>query len=220
MSFALNGQQLLSPSDRFSKKKTSYFTLNDGTELTGTIKDLDKKKGLIESIKIKDGAGKKHKLKPKDIKYMYLPPTGLDNLGKALDFVYDAQKWNDEKLNQDFLKQGYVYFENADVKVKKKNEKLLMQLLNPGFSKHVKVYHDPRAKESIGLGVGKLTVAGDNDKSYYISKDNAPAFRLKKKNYGKEFEPLWNSCSKIMEDSNKRWGNFVNHIIAYSECAE
>ncbi len=123
MSGQLNAQQLLCPSYGFSHKKTSYITLQDGTEIQGNIKDIDREKGLIKFIKIKDGAGKKHKLKPEAVKHMYLPPSGLDKLSTAADFLTDTQKWNDDKLNQDLLNQGYVYFELADGKVKKKNKK-------------------------------------------------------------------------------------------------
>lgn len=219
LSFGLNGQDLLSPSMTFSKKKTAYITLTDGTELQGNIRDIDRKKGLIDYIKIKDGAGKKHKLKPEDVQFMYLPPSGIDKLAKAMDFATDAQKWNNEKLEQDFLNQGYVYFELADVKIKKKNRKLLMQLLNPNFSKYVKVYDDPFAKETMSLGVGGVDLVGGNAKSYYISKEGAPAFKLKKKDYKKEFVPFWNSCKNIISEyKEQNWSDLVKHIIAYSEC--
>ena len=101
---AMNAQDLISPSYGFSHNKTAYITLTDGTELSGTIRDIDREKGLIEYIKLQDAAGKKHKLKPEDIKYMYLPPSGLDNLGKKLDFISDYQKWSDDKLNQEYIK--------------------------------------------------------------------------------------------------------------------
>lgn len=218
-SVGMQAQELLSPSGTFSHKKTCYLTLVDGTEVTGTIKDLDREKGLIEEVKIKDGAGKKLKFDAEDIKFMYLPPSGYDKLSKATAFLKDAQKWNDEKLNQDFLNDGYVYFELADVKIKKKNKKLLMQLLNPNFSKIVKVYHDPYAKETIAPKVGGIKVAGGDAKSYYVSKEGAPGFRLKKKDYKEQFVPLWNSCKKIISDyKTVKWGELVKHVIAYSEC--
>ena len=215
----IRAQQLLTPSIGFSHKKTSYITLIDGTEITGSIKDIDRKKGLIEFIKIKDGAGKKHKLKPEQIKFMYLTPSGLDKYNKLTSFIYDAQKWTDQKLDQDFLNKGYVYFELADVKIKKKNRKFLMQLLNPSFSKYIKVYDDPLAKETMSFGVGSFDLIGGNAKSYYVSKGGSPAFRLKKKNYKKEFIPLWNSCDEVINGfPNQKWNDLVMHIITFSEC--
>ncbi len=214
-----NAQQLLSPSNGFSHKKTSYVTLTDGTEIKGTLKDIDRKKGLIKFVKIIDGAGTKYKLKPTAIKHMYLPPTRFDNAMKALDFLKDAQKWNNQKLDQDLLKQGYVYFESVPVKIKKKSMQLLMQLLNPTFSKEVKVYHDPFAKETMGLGVGGVTVAGGNAKSYYVAKGEEIAYRLKKKDYRKEFVPMWQSCQQVIDAyPDQKWANLVKHILAYSEC--
>ena len=40
----ISAQQLLSPSFTYSHSKTAYITLTDGTEITGTIKDIDRKK--------------------------------------------------------------------------------------------------------------------------------------------------------------------------------
>ena len=218
-SVTVQAQELLSPSFSFSHKKTSYITLKDGTEVNGTIKDLDREKGLIEYVKIKDGAGKKHKLDADEIKFMYLPPSGIDNLSKKLDFMTDAQKWNDDKLNQDFLSEGYTYFELADVKVKKKDRRLLMQLLNPNFSKVVKVYHDPYAKETMSAGIGGVKLAGGDAKSYYVSKEGKPAFRLKKKDYKEEFMPMWNSCKDLIKTySDQKWSDLVKHVLAFSEC--
>lgn len=221
MVVGVNAQELLSPSFTFSHKKTAYLTLIDGTELNGNIKDIDREKGLIEEIKIIDGKGKKHKLKPEEVKFMYLPPSGLDKLSKATSFVTDAKKWNNEKLNQDFLSQGYIYFELADVKVKKKELKLLMQLLNPDFSSEMKVYHDPYAKETMSLGIGSVDLVGGIAKSYYLTKGDKPAFRLKKKNYDEEFTAFWSSCDKVITDyPEKKWRDLTKHIIAYSECQE
>ncbi len=218
---ALKSQDLLSPSHGFSHKKTSYITLTDGTQITGTLKDIDRKKGLIKYVNIEDGAGTKHKLKPAKIKFMYLPPTAIDNLDKKYDFVHDAQKWNKDKLDQDMINAGYVYFENANVKVKKKEQQLLMQLLNPTFSNNVRVYHDPTAKETTSLGIAGVDVVGGNDKSYYVLVDNSKAaFKLSKKNYRDEFPGLWSKCPSVKKAYPKvSWGDFTKHVITYSDCA-
>lgn len=219
----LTAQDLLSPTFTYSHKKTSYITLKDGTEVTGTIKDLDRKKGLIEEIKIENEAGKKVKLKPEDVAYMYLPQSGFDKLSQAMDVMHDAQKWSNDALNQERLKEGYVYFENANVQIKKKKEmELLMQLLNPAFSKQVKVYHDPMAKQSASIGIGGITVAGGLEKSYFmLPSDKEVAYKLEKKNYDEEYAALWSGCDKLMAaDADKKWSNLSKHVLSFSECAE
>lgn len=217
----MNAQDLIAPSYGFSHNKTAYITLTDGTEISGTIRDIDREKGLIEYIKLQDAAGKKHKLKPEDIKFMYLPPSGLDKLTKKLDFISDMQKWNDDKLNQEYLKEGYAYFETTDVKIKKKQTKLLMQLLNPAYSKEFKIYCDPYAKETASIGVGGMKFVGGDAKSFYVAKKNEPAFLLKKKEYKKEFAELWKNCDKLIsENPEPKWGDLTKHSITYSECVQ
>ncbi|MDH5398859.1 MAG: hypothetical protein OEX02_11975 [Cyclobacteriaceae bacterium] len=215
----LSAQQLLSPSFRFSKKDISYVTLENGTEVKGTLNDIDRKKGLIKLIKIEDGTGTVHKLKPGAVKYMYAMPSGFDKAMKAVNFLTDAQKWNNEKLSQDLLDQGYVYFETVNVKIKKKTMPMMMQLLNPTFSKSVKVYHDPFAKETVGVGVGGVTVAGGLAKSYYmmLDSDNA-AYKIEKKQYKKSFPALWDKCSSLSQQSDINWNEFTDHVIGYTEC--
>lgn len=220
LSFNCVSQELLSPSFSFSHKKTSFVTLNDGKEIKGEIDDIDRKKGLISFVKIVDESGKKHKLKAEDVKFMYLLPSGLDKLSKTLDALTDAQKWNNEKLNQDLLQQGYVYFEQSQVKIKKKTYNLLMQLLNPTFSKSVKIYHDPLAKETASVGIGPVTLAGGNAKSYFIKMGNELAYKIEKKNYKKEFSVLWNKCDKLKTVKDIKWSELSKHIVEYTDCVK
>ncbi|SMG09344.1 hypothetical protein SAMN05661096_00201 [Marivirga sericea] len=218
--FQVCGQELLSPSFTYSHKKTSYVTLKDGSEITGTLKDLDRKKGLIKQVKIEKEDGDKVKLKPEDIKSMYLPQSGLDKVSQAMDAATDAQKWNNEQMNQDLLDDGYVYFENADVYYKKKKKmELLMQLLNPHFSKEIKVYHDPMAKQSMGVGIGGVTLAGGLEKSYFImTEGDEAAYKLKKKDYDDEYEVMWKGCDDLLNSEERAWRDLGKHVVEFSEC--
>ena len=49
-SVTLNAQGFLPGFDRFSSKKIAYITLSDGTEIEGTIEDIDRKKGNTEDV--------------------------------------------------------------------------------------------------------------------------------------------------------------------------
>ena len=214
---SLSAQEFASPSFSFSHKKPAYVTLNDGTVLEGEIKDLDRKKGLIEEVKISVN-GKKKKLDPSEIKYMYLAPSGWDNMTNALDKMYDAQRW-DEDLDANKLKEGYVYFETVDVMVKKKKRTLLMQLLNPATAKGIRVYHDPFAKETMSAGVGGIKVAGGNAKSYYVKRGSAVAYRLFKKTYDEQYQKLFNGCDDVLKAENAmKWSGFQDHVNAFAAC--
>lgn len=220
MGFLGGAQELQTPSYAFSHSKTAYITLKDGAEIKGSIKDIDRKKGLIEEIKIKTLDGKKRTFKPKEISFMYLPPSGLDKIGTATKFLFTASRWTDEKLNQDFLNQGYVYFENSQVRVKKKTEELLVQLLNPESSKVVKVYHDPKSGQTTGLNMYGITVTGGILKSYYFSVNNEPAYKIKKSDYDAELVAIYGNCLEEVKEEhpNLAWRDLAKHINILSDC--
>ena len=212
-------QEFVTPTYTFSHKKTSYITLKGGKEVKGTVKKISIKKGLIEEIKIEDGSGKKVKIKPEEIIYMYLPPSGIDKLGKINSLIGDATKWNDQKLNQDLLNQNYAFFESTKVKIKKKEFTLMMQLLYTSFSSEVKVYCNPMATETASFGIAGVDVAGGNAKSYYVKVKDGVAFKLAKKTYDEEYVPMWKSCPSLMgKKDNIKWTKLNEHILEYSEC--
>lgn len=213
---AILAQSLLPPVFSYSHKKTSYITLKNGKTVEGTIKDIDRKKGIIEEVKMKDGDGKAIKYKPDEIAHMYLPASGIDKLSNSMNFLSDATKWDNPDLNQDFIAQGYVYIESSDVMVKKKRMALLVQLLNPHFSQKIRVYHDPMAGETASVGVAGIKVAGGLDKSYYVKKEGAKAaVRLKKKNYDEEFKGFYSSCREVSK-LDPKWSDFVSHVHTYA----
>ncbi len=212
-------QQLLKPFDVISKKKTTYLTLLDGKTVEGPIKSFDRKKGLIEELKL-EVDGKKVTYKTEEIKHMYLPQSGLDKLGKAMDFMNDPRQWNSEYVDQEKMRDGYGFFEQSEVQVKKKQMTLQMQLLNPGFATKIKIYHDPFAKETMSMGVGGMTLAGGEDKSYYISIDGGVAFRLYKKNYKEEFKKIFADCPAVIEKygEDMKWSEFNEAVFDHCHC--
>jgi hypothetical protein len=210
--------------DGFSKKKTTFITMDNGDEIECTIASFKRKKGLIEEIKIKDLKGKKVKIKPEAIKHMYIPPSGLSKVSNTLDFLGDAQQWEHTDLDSDIIEKGYAYLEKAEVMVKKKKRTLMMQLVNPTFCNKVRVYHDPFARETMSAGIGGVTLVGGLDKSYYVKVGNDSGYRLEKKNYkGEEFNKLFGDCAGVtnefQEDVN--WSDFEAHLFKFTEeCGE
>jgi hypothetical protein len=219
----LSAQEFLDGAFTFSSKKESYITLADGKELTGYIDDIDRKKGLIEEITIIDLNKKKIKLKPEEVKHMYIVPSGFDKLSSGLNTVYDATKWNEDKsVHAEHIKAGYVFFETTEVMVKKKKLTLLLQLLNPGFANRIKVFFDPYASETTSFGFGGIKLAGGDAKSYYFKKGDNVAFKMEKKNYDDELENLYGDCPALKKEFEKKmgWSMVEKHIFFYSEKCE
>jgi len=216
----LIAQKFVEGAHRFSDGKISYLYLEDGTIVKGYIDDLDRKKGLIEEVVLKDSITKKKvTYKPEQIKNMYLPPSGFDKFTKGYDKIYDVQKWEDDNVNAQFIKEGYVLFEKSDVMIKKKKFTLLLQLVNPGFSEKVRVYLDPNASETTSYGVGGFTLAGGDAKSYYVKKGNEVAFKLQKKNYEEEYKHLFGDCAKYYDANLKKfdWEDLAKNIYDFSK---
>jgi len=223
VSTSLFGQDFLEGAHTFSKKKEAYLTLADGTEVVGFIKDIDRKKGLIKEIKLKVD-GKKIKYKPEEVKSMYIAPSGFDKFSSAYSKIAnpDIQDLTkDRTLNNERIKEGYVFFETVEVKIKKKTRTLLMQLVNPGYDQKIRVYFDPHASESMGLGIGGINVAGGHAKSYYVKKGNEIAYKLKKKTYKKQWENIFDGCRGIKKafKGKMSWKDLSKQIYHYTtEC--
>lgn len=95
----------------------------------------------------------------------------------------------------------------------------MLQLMNPTFSKKIKVYNDPFAGETASVGIGGITVAGGLAKSYYIKKDGEDlARKIKKKEYKKDMSELFSECPAVIEKYGEtpQWSEFEQFIFDYS----
>lgn len=224
--FGASAQSFAVPLDGFSKKKTSYLHMEDGTVNEGLLGGFKRAKGQIETVKMKNESGGKIKIDPALIKFMYIPPSGLGKLAAANNRISNVSKWEaPSNMDSTLMGEGYVYFEKMTTQIKKKKtEDLMLQMLNASFSSKIKVFYDPFAKETIGVSVGGVTVAGGLDKSYYVHKvgSTEPAFKLEKKNYKEQFALLFGDCDEFMAKygDNIKWSDLETHIYEYTQMCE
>ncbi|MFZ1516291.1 MAG: hypothetical protein WAT21_12870 [Saprospiraceae bacterium] len=209
----LQAQNFLPAFDLFSKNKPCYITLKDGTKIEGEIDKIDRRKGLIEEITIETADKKEHELEAKDIKEMYLPASGFQKLMDMDNAMMNVKTYSGE-IDMEHIKKGYAYFVSTKVILKKEPEDLLMQVVNPGFSEKILVFHDPQAAETASVGIGGFTVAGGDDKSYFIKVGEDAAYKLKKKDYSDAFPALFNDCPEIIKQYGKKpvWTDFDTHV--------
>jgi|GEM_PF-1212244 hypothetical protein len=219
---SLYAQQLLEPSNMFSHKKIAEFRLVDGTVLKARLREMTYKKGLISSMELKDTLGNMRKLWAREVQSMYLPPSGMDKFSRSMDRTFDAQKWEQEEIKDTLLREGYVFFEQVKVEINDKPSFVLVQLLNPHFSKNIRIYHDPYSNETMRFGVAGITVAGGEDTSYYVLKPGGEpmAERIQRRNYRKKYETLWQDCPSLMKrkDGTIYWSDFIPDAFQYHKC--
>lgn len=215
-------QHFISPSFAFSGKKISYITLKNGQEIQGHLRHYKIKKGLIKEVKLKLESGEKVSYKAAAIDHMYLRPSGLEKVLKVDDYLSDVTQWGNTDLESDILQKGYVYLEQTTAQIKKhKQVTVLMELLNPTFCGKLKVYNDPYAKETMSVGVGGMTMAGGDAKSYWVlHKGDKVATRLKKKHFDDEYKQLFEGCPSLIEQVSEKtkWSHFEEDVYKYDQC--
>ena len=217
----LNAQNFIPAMDRYSHKKPAYIHLQDGTVIEGILKDVDRKKGLVKSIELQDPADHKGKIKPEQIRFMYLPPSGFEKMTVWTENATNANKWETSNLDKDIIEKGYVYLERTNVLLGKETHALMLQVINPTFNTSFSVYEDPNSPRTTSVGVGPLTVAGGVPKSVFIRRiGDEVAFELKKKHYRDEFERLFGDCEEVMKTYGEKpqWDEFEAHLWMYTQC--
>lgn len=213
------GQYFSTPVESFSRKKPAYITLKSGEEVTGTIKDYDLKRGLIDEITIEVAKKDKRKYTPDQISHMYLPQSGFDKMSAAYAKMYDATMWESDDVNAEYMKDGYAYFEQSVVQLKRKEINALLQMVNASFNKPVKVFHDPWASESASLNVKGIKVAGGIEKSYWVVVGDDVAFKIEKKNYNDKLGEVYKNCSDYISKLGDKpaWKDFPEALHTYSK---
>jgi hypothetical protein len=206
----------------YSPNVVSTVILENGEEVKGFRDDVDRKKGQIYYVKLKDSiTGEKKEFNAKDIKEMYLFPGGFEKLTKTTNYIFDARRWGSQDLQSDLIDKGFIFFKKQTVSLKNKKDEreLLMQLINPKFSSFIEVYGDPMAKKTTGLGIGGFNVAGGLAKSYYFKKGEN-IFWLEKKNLDDYYEQLFGDNADFMAKYPKnkiKWKMLGEYVFMYTQ---
>ncbi|MFY0600044.1 MAG: hypothetical protein JXR03_10260 [Cyclobacteriaceae bacterium] len=205
-------------SSQIGAAKEAYAVTNAGDTVRGKIASAMIGLGQLRSFTIKKEDGSKVKFKSPDIKVLAVKPSKLTNIESAMSVpnVAKAGEIDFDKV----VNREWVYFEQA-LLPKKKDKFVLMQLLNPGFDSKIKVYLDPNAKETGGIGVGGIKVTGGEDKSYLVVFDGGKSEVYKKSRYKKEaLKQLYKDCSVFKENyggEKFKWKNFAEHVFVYDQ---
>lgn len=206
-------QQFLPPVERFSSKKPAYLITTKGERIDFELDDLDRKKGLIVRVEGKSTEGKKFKYEAEDIKEMGLTPSDFAKFNSVMESTRSVAKIQRTQVNEATRNLVLFYQEYlAD-----KDRTVLVQLVNPGFESKIRVYDDPYAAETAGIGFAGVQMTGGMDKSFYV-KWNGKVFRLKKKDYDDKFKEFFISCPELLKKyPNFAWRDFAEHVFFFDQ---
>jgi hypothetical protein len=216
LSFKSFAQEFLPAIETFSGKKDCYLVTTKGDTIKFLLDDLDRKKGLIVNVEGKAADGKKFEYKAEEIQFLALAPSDYAKFAafnEGMSSVTRAGKTDFKQISRELVLFYQEYLED-------KKRTVLVQLVNPGFNSHVKVYDDPYAAQTAGVGVAGMQVTGGNDKSYYV-KYNGKTTRVYKKDYGKKFTEYFGNCQALKTKyKNAAWRDFAQHLYFFEQnCA-
>lgn len=208
-------------SSSITMAKEVYAVTNAGDTIRGKMGGAMIGMGQLRSFSIKLEDETKVKFKSSDVKILAIKPSKLTNIESAMSAPNVAKAGQidfDAVVNRE-----WVYFEQA-LLPKKKDKYVMMQLLNPGFDSKIKVYLDPNAKETRGIGVSEIQITGGEDKSYLVVFDGGKSEVYKKSRYKKEaLQQLYKDCPVFEEnyDGDKfKWENFAEHVFVYDQLCD
>ncbi len=189
-----------------------------GNEIEGKLSGGTMVMGHLKSFTLKLDDGSKRKFKSEEVKLLKVKASGYVKFMMVTESLGSVKKMSntnyDEISNKDWL-----IFEQALIN-RKKDKPRLLQLLNPGFDSKIKVFVDPTATETAGVGIGGVKISGGEDKSFLLVKDQTKAVKIKKKKYKKEFGNLFGDCNQMMElfgGSKTKFRDMAGHVYAYDQ---
>lgn len=206
-------QEFLPAIERFSSKKESFLVTTKGDTTKFFLDDLDRKKGLIVNVAGKTVDGKKFEHDAEDVVFMALAPSDFAKFAafsEGTSSVLRASKTDFKQINRDLI---FFYREYLD----DKKRTVLVQQVNPAFDSRLRVYDDPFAKQTAGVGVAGMQVTGGQDKSYYVNY-NGKTFRMYKRDYDKLFKEFFGNCPALTAQyKNGAWRDFAEHLFFYEQ---
>lgn len=222
--FLAHAQSFLVPVESFLGSQPSILVTSKGDTLRGELKTALFLGGLLKSFSYElDGSKERMKFKAEDVRYLKIKASKLANLESMSAGASSLKRMHNTDFEQ-IRNREFIEFEQA-LQPGKKERYVLLQLLNPGFDRKIKVYFDPNGPKSGTMSVSGVAVTGGEDKSYLVIKNGAKAERIKKKDYEENFALLFGDCPELIKVYSStgekiRFADMASHIFDYDQACQ
>lgn len=194
------------------------IVLQNGDTLSGKLTSASLINNYLKNITLKSENGSKRKLEAGEMKTLKVKATALAKMAMMNESANSIFRTIKTDFNS-IINREYIFFEQA-LRATKKDKPAMMQLLNPGFDRAIKVYADPNANETGGLQVNDVTVTGGADRSYLFVKNNEKVVIVKKGSYKRNFDELYADCPDMLtayEGDKTKFKDLAGHVFAYDQ---
>lgn len=201
--------------------KPAIVTMADGSEVNGKFGGAVLISGYLDKVTIKGDNGEKLKIKPEEITQLKIKASNMAKMAMISSSTSSIKEVTRKDFNE-IKTREYIIFETAQ-RSNKAAKYRLMQLLNPGFDDKIKVYADPNANETRGIGISGIKITGGEEKSFLMVKGNDKSVVVRKATYSKNFEELYKGCPemvKAFQGSRLKWEDIAGHVYAYNEACK
>lgn len=201
--------------------KPAKIVLVSGEEFEGKLVSAGLINGYLNKISIKKEDGTKVKLEPENVATLSVKASKMAKLSMMAESTQSIKTAAKADFNE-IAQREFIIFETG-LRDKKKDKPRLMQLLNPGFDSKIKVFADPNAKETKGIGMAGVKLTGGVDKSYLFVVNKEKAVKVKKGNYKKNFDELYASCPTMVETfsgEKTKWKDVAGHVFVFDQICE
>lgn len=219
------GQGFINPLDAddmtFISGKECIVKLASGEEITGKFLNGTMVSGYLSNFNIRLEDGEKAKFKPEDVARLSVKTSKLAKIAMMAESTSSIKEMTNTNF-EEIVNREYIVFETA-MRHNKAGKLRLMQLLNPGFDSQIKVFADPNAKETMGVGIGGMKLTGGADKSYLFVQKEEKAVLVKKGSYKKNFDELYKNCPAILQafaGEKLKWNDVAGHVFAYDQACK
>jgi hypothetical protein len=214
----LLGQNFLTPVGSLTGDASTLT--KDGKAISGDIRMAVFGTRGLKSFTIRDESGNKHKFQAEDIATLKVKVDGWAKLEMMSEKTMNLNRM----VNADFdeiAEREFIIYEQ--VQVPGKNKYVLAQLLNPGWDRKIKVYHNPIGAETQQVGIAGVPLAGGDARNYIVIANEQASIILRKSKYEKTFSQIFANCPDMEENfqgRDRKFKHFASHVFAYDQGCE
>ncbi len=214
---SVKAQDFVEPFTNFVSLKECYVVTNEGDTIVGIMRGVTQSKGYITRLSLTDEFDKVHKFKAEDVKRFAIKPSGFAKGLSALDKITSVRHVLKTR-KKDMINREWVFFD-AQPKPRSKNKVALLQLLNPGFDQHIKVYDHINGSKSMPIKIKKVKLVGGEERTFWVVKGDSKPEIVRKASFKKSFGKLFSDSSEVVRNADRRpkFKNFAAYIHAYNE---